>query len=70
MGLGAADIPPNDLHNSAQVRREMMIFNPRYMLLMPARVQALHELESKVFDREAQGRDAACSHQILTNCAG
>jgi hypothetical protein len=66
MGLGAGDIPASDLHNSAQVRREMTIYNPRYGLLMPARMQALHALERQVFDREAQGRDASCSHQILT----
>jgi hypothetical protein len=66
MDLAAGDIPAPDLHNSAQVRREMAIFNPRYMLLMLARVKSLHELERQVFEREAQGQDAACSHQILT----
>lgn len=59
-------IPTPDLQNKAMVRREMMIFNPRYLTLMAPRFRALRELQQQVMKREAEMRDVSCSHEIVT----
>jgi len=62
----SAGIPAPDLNNGITVRREMIAYQPRYVLLMGPRLRTLRDLEKQVLDRETHMQNVSCSHRIVT----
>ncbi|MGB6692149.1 MAG: hypothetical protein WBE76_30260 [Terracidiphilus sp.] len=51
----------------SRIRDQAFIsYNPRYIDLRAERIRRAQALGKRVFQREAQGRNTACAHQILT----
>ena len=63
--LGWTQAPPDDLNDDAQIRADMVGFNPHYHELMAQRRNILGPLAAQVTEREAAGQKVTCSHQIL-----
>ncbi len=49
--------------------QQFVAFNPRYRKLRAQRIERARALGQQVFEREAQGRNTTCAHQILMEVA-
>lgn len=62
--IGHAQVPPADLHREADIRSDMVKFNPHYRELVTPRRKELNVLTAEIETREAAGEKVTCSHQI------
>lgn len=59
------NVPLADLDANARLEHDFTIYQPRYKEMRAARVVKVRALAVKVFREEAEGKNTACSHQIL-----